>query len=458
MTGGSVLSAAIFALAATSVPDLQVPDPTTLRYDEDWSILAKAETRTGRWTEEFKYIPLDWNGSIYLTTGLEVRARNENYRNNLWGDAASSDDSYIWTRLLPYADLHVGNVRAFVQPIVARASSVANGPGPVDQTGTDLLQVFGELSLSLSASTLTLRGGRQMVSLGSERLVGTRYGPNVPRAFDGIRAILRYGDLSASALYLHPVRPGLQSFDDRTNPDEALWGLYTTVKAGSDILDLYWLANRNSTASYFQGNARSIRHTIGVRWAGERGALGWNVEAMGQIGRFGNDHIRAWSIASETTLRLSDTSLSPMLLTRLNYISGDASPRDHVLGSFAALYPKGQYFGELSPLGPANLINAHFGLRTTPAPDVTAGVAVMAYWRAKKGDGIYDIPGHLLRAPTPGAARFVGKQAEATLAWQATPELSLSGSLSAFLAGEFLRDTGRHRIIAMAAIEAGFKF
>jgi hypothetical protein len=82
----------------------------------------------------------------------------------------------------------------------------------------------------------------------------------------------------------------------------------------------------------------------------------------------------------------------------------------------------------------------------------------MAYWRYSRSDGVYDIPGTLIRAPGTSRARFIGKETEATLAWQATPELELSTSLSAFAAGRFIRDTGKAQTIAMFGTEANFRF
>jgi hypothetical protein len=82
----------------------------------------------------------------------------------------------------------------------------------------------------------------------------------------------------------------------------------------------------------------------------------------------------------------------------------------------------------------------------------------MAYWRYSIADGVYDIPGNLVRAAGNSTARFVGKQAEGTIAWQATPELELSASLSAFVAGNFIRQTGSARTIRMLGLESNFRF
>ena len=63
------------------------PTLTTTRYDEDWSTLADPAQRTGHWTEQFNYIALGTDS--YVSTGLELRLRNEDYHNNLWGGGAA---------------------------------------------------------------------------------------------------------------------------------------------------------------------------------------------------------------------------------------------------------------------------------------------------------------------------------------------------------------------------------
>ena len=82
----------------------------------------------------------------------------------------------------------------------------------------------------------------------------------------------------------------------------------------------------------------------------------------------------------------------------------------------------------------------------------------MAYWRYTRADGVYGIPGNLIRAPGTANARFIGKEAEATLAWQATPELELSTSFSAFAPGAFIRQTGPAKTITMLGLESNFRF
>jgi hypothetical protein len=426
----------------------QAPTLSITRYDEDWSDLADAEKRAHHWTGPFKYVPL--GDDAWLSTGIELRARSENYHDNLWGGADAPDDSYLWLRAMPYVDLHVGKARAFVQPIAAYALGVAPSASPVDRTRVDLLQAFGEVDLG----PVTLRAGRQMLSLGTERLIGTRYGPNVPLAFDGARADVVVGKATLSLLAVKPVQPGAGSFDDATSDTKALWGAYATLPE----LDLYYLGYRNRAARFGGMEGREVRHSVGLRSHGVRADWHWNVEGVYQFGHYEGQRIAAWTIGTEVGRRFPNLPLAPDATLRFNIVSGDRRAGDGRLGTFNALFPKGKYFGELSPVGPTNIVSLNPRVSGALGGGVSASLAAMAYWRASKGDGVYDIPGNLVRAAGDSDARFIGKEAEVTLAWQATPEWELSTSFSAFAPGAFIRDTGPAKTITMLGLESNFRF
>lgn len=441
-------------LAAQTREAWQAPTLSITRYDEDWSDLADAQKRGHHWTGQFKYIPL--GADVWLSTGVELRLRNENYADNLWGGADAPDDSYLWARAMPYADLHVGapdrlHARAFVQPIISHAVGVAPSASPIDQSRLDLLQGFAEVG----AGPVTLRAGRQMVSLGTERLVGTRYGPNTPLAFDGVRGSLSLGDGRALDLFLfNPVQPGPASFDDRTSYTRRLWGAYATLPD----LDLYYLGYRNRAARFGGLTGREERHSLGLRSHGARGDWHWNVEGVYQFGHYDRQRIAAWTIGTEVGRTLPHLPLSPDATLRFNIVSGDRDSEDDRLGTFNALFPKGKYFGELSPVGPTNIVSLNPRISAPLGDGFSASVAGMAYWRYARNDGVYDIPGNLVRGPGDSRARFIGKEVEATLAWQATAELELSTSLSFFAPGAFIRETGPAQTIAMTGLEANFRF
>lgn len=447
---------ALLVALAPFAASAQVVQQTNLRYDEDWSELRDAPREGWR---EGKYIPLTDDGSADLSLGGEARARFEGFDDNLWGDPPAPDDGYLWLRVLPHADLHAGLARVFVQGIAGYARGVGAGKGPADKTGIDLLQGFADVRVPLGgADSLTLRGGRELVALGSERLVGIRYGPNIPQAFDGVRAIADIGPVRVDAFHLRPVAIGAGDFDDRTSRTRRLDGVYATAQRAENIgIDAYWLGYKNEEAHFAGRTGRETRDTFGLRFFGNRGNLGWNWEAMLQRGRFDGDAIRAWSMATETAWRFADAPLKPRLRLRANIASGDRDPADRRLDTFNALFPKGKYFGELSPVGPRNIVNIHPGVDFDLGKGVTVELVAARFWRESRGDGIYDIPGSLIRPAGASDARHIGDQIEISASWQASELLSFTASLSAFRPGAFIRDTGPARTIHMVGAEAMLK-
>ncbi len=431
---------------------------TNVRYDEDWAKPSTAAQRDAHWWEGLKAQPLDADGNVTLTLGGEARARYEGFADNLWGQSPVADDGYLWLRFMPLASVKAGPARAFVQGIAGYAVGVAGGAGPVDRTGIDLLQGFVDAQLPVAGGTLTLRGGRELIALGSERLIGTRYGPNIPQPFDGARVSWQRGAWKLEAMHLRPVAPRPGNFDDRSSPTKRLDGVYATLPLnGFAKADFYWLHYSDAVARFGERVGHERRDTVGARLFGTKGALAWNWEAMLQRGSFVGQAIRAWSIATETGYMLS----GPMRLhlrLRANIASGDRNPADGRLGTFNAMFPKGKYFGELSPIGPRNIINVHPSVDADLGRGLSIELAAIAYRRFSRADGVYDLPGQAIRAAAGSSARHIGNQAELSLGWQVTPILNFSASASIFQPGDFLRETGSARPIRMLGAEAMLRF
>ena len=178
---------------------------------------------------------------------------------------------------------------------------------------------------------------------------------------------------------------------------------------------------------------------------------------MLQRGHFGGQPIRAWSLATETAWSLRAAPLKLRLRLRANIASGDRDATDDRLGTFNALFPKGKYFGELSPIGPRNIVNVHPSVDFDLGKGITVELVAARFWRESRGDGIYDIPGNLIRPAGGSDARHIGDQIEISAGWQASTLLSFSASLSAFRPGAFIRDTGPARTIHMVGAEAMLK-
>ena len=439
---------------------LPTVEQTNLRYDEDWSVLRGSPPRDVDWRRAAKYQPLSQDGKAYLTTGLEARARHEGFDNNNWGQPPAPDDSYLWLLFIPHADLHAGPARAFVQLIAGYARGVEPEKGGVDETGLDVQQAFADLRLPLGRkASLTLRGGGELIALGSERLVGLRYGPNTPQPFDGGRATLQWGGTRIEMMDLKPVDVSTGDFDDRTSRTERLRGAYlTSALPRLSSFDAYVLDYRHDDVHSALRAGHEHRQTYGVRVFGSANGWSWNWEAMVQRGHLGNSRIHAWSLATETSYRFADAPLAPDLRLRANIASGDKGRTPDRVESFNPMFPKGKYFGELSPIGPINIINVHPSVSLDLGHGVALDLAAVVYWRASRNDGIYNVPGQLIRAPGGSTARSIGTQMEAVIGWQASQILSFTFSLSTFEPGRFIRQTGPARSIRMIGSEAMLRF
>lgn len=462
MRGAAGLATAVAGAAHAQVTtDLErAPTLTIERYSEDWSSLADPANRTGRWTEAFKYIPLDGSGSTWLTTGVEARSRFEGYRNVNWGSAP--DDGYVWHRLMPYADLHVGKLRLFAQPILSAMSGADKPKKPVDTTGIDMMQAFAEVEFPIArGASLRLSAGRKLVSLGGGRFIDTRYGPGIPLPFDGAEAVLTGRTVQLTALYLRPVDTAPGDFDDRRSRGKSVWGLYATRWLGgshANGFDVYYLGARDRNAVFDQGAGRQVVHTFGGRIFGDHRRWYWNIESAIQRGTFAGHRVAAWGGGGEIGYRFLKAPLRPEISLTTDIVSGDRNPDDPRLQTLNPLFPRGKYFGALTPIGPRNLIHVHPSVTIHPRRDVAFSLSGVAYWRESIRDGIYAIPGLLARSGRESDARFIGKQVELAAAWQATTELSLSASVSAFDPGPFIRDTGAARTIRMVGTMATFRF
>ena len=117
----------------TPRPPPPLPPIVPVRYTEDYSAAPTS----------LKHIPLGHSGDWYLTLGNELRLRYESYQDNQWGQGPQDSGGYLWARVMPYADLHVGeHFRAFGQIVAAFEWWDDAGIRPPDEDRLDVLQAI----------------------------------------------------------------------------------------------------------------------------------------------------------------------------------------------------------------------------------------------------------------------------------------------------------------------------
>lgn len=465
MWPGAVALVAFFLLTTQigmAAEDLR-PSFQKLRYEEDYSYLRDPANRMGS-LDALKFIPFDGSGDSYLTVGGEVRQRYAYTVKPLFG-AGPQDKVDVWLqRYVLQGDLHVGeHLRFFGQFYSALETGGEGGPSPVDENQLQFQNAFFELSFSpMKATTLSFRGGRQEVQFGSGRLVDVREGPNVRRTLNALRFIFKLPDWRIDAIVARPrqLRPGV--FDDGSKDDQTLWGLYAiggqdTLQIGQ--LDLYYLGFRDDEGSFEQGIAKETRHSLGARLWGEAGNWDFNWETIYQFGEFGTGNISAWTVASETGYTWSDNfPWRPRLALSANIASGDDDPNDDDLGTFNALFPRGNYFSQAAVLGPRNFFNVHSFVTLNPSPDWLFTTSMNFFWRLQTEDGVYSPSGQLIRASKGNDERFVGSAISFTSDWVISRNLAFTAVYAHFFPGAFIKETGSADNIDYFEITLRFRF
>jgi hypothetical protein len=443
-----------------------VPDRSyqLLPSNEDWSFLRDTSLRQDFW-DPIKYIRLrnhrdDW----YLSIGGETRQDWERIGNDNWGEQPFQN-AFFLQRYMAHSDVHYGkHFRSFVQLKSGIETFRQGGPRPIDEKRLDVEAAFLDICTGRERNWIAFRAGRQELDYGSGRLVSIREGPNVRQSFDGFRVLSQTGQWHIDGFAVRPDLDNFGYFDNNPDHQTTFWGIYSTrpVRRGISV-DLYYLGIARKQATYNRGTANELRHTIGGRmWrpiAQTDGGWDLNYEGILQFGSFGSANIRAWAFASETGYRVPTLPLKPRFSLRADISSGD-DPRTTTLGTFFALFPAGNYFGILQDTGPGpiNFIDVHPRIETVFPHGVSVLTDLLVYWRKSLLDGVYDVPGSLIRPAGNSRARFVGYMPGVEVQWQINRHAYLRAYYGIFYAGRFLRETMPGRNLNYIAFWAGYKF
>ena len=120
----------------------------------------------------------------------------------------------------------------------------------------------------------------------------------------------------------------------------------------------------------------------------------------------------------------------------------------------------GNYFGVLADTGPGplNFFDVHPRVITNWPHNVNVMTDILFYWRQNLQDGVYSVPGFLIRPAGNSRARFVGYRPGTEIRWQIDHHAYLQLDYGVFFAGPFLRQTMPGRNLNYLALWAGYKF
>jgi hypothetical protein len=288
-------------------------------------------------------------GPVTVVSG-EVRLRTESLRPVT--DARWDNYTLLRTRLGVTAPVNA-NVRAFAQLQDARVFGGTPGTMHGSAAQLDLHQGWIEFSGTFGETGLALRGGRQEIALGNERLIGAVGWSNTGRTFDAARlgAKLPGGRAQADLFFATIAEGGTRHRDSNglgLESDRWLAGVYGAAR----LLDVHLLYDENAS----QGVYRDVdRFTAGgMLKAPATLPLVATLEGSYQFGDQTahaagmvpiEQDIRAWMVGARLG-RNAVVPLMPYLGVGVDVLSGDADPLGDSYRAFNTLYATNhRYYG-----------------------------------------------------------------------------------------------------------------
>lgn len=442
-----IAAGALLVLAGPLFGQYQSADYDLERWNEDYSYLRYPGSHTD-FFDPIKFVPLNADGSTYLSFGGQARYRFDYFNNSNFGAGTQDETGFDLLRFLAHVDAHIGqHVRVFVQFDSSLLYDRAGGPRAGDVKDFDVQQAFADLNFPVGdAENLMLRLGRQELAYGAQRLISPNDWGNVRRSFEGVRASWSMPNDTLDGFLVRPViieKSHFDSGDDHTT----FAGIYN-VAAFADWLpkanaklDAYLLLlnqGRSLTTGY---DANSSTFTLGLRPHAKPGNWDLDLEADWQFGQYNSSSIDAYSIAIEAGYTFNQIKFTPRAALGFDLASGSANPAHRFNQLFPPLYT---YLGHLYLFGRENIIDLHPELSLNLTDSVTFSLADHVFWRANTNDAVYNLDSAAVRAPNGSHARFIGDEFDITLSWQVDRHLLLYTGWAHLFTGAFINDTGPH--------------
>ena len=273
-----------------------------------------------------------------------------------------------------------------------------------------------------------------------------------------VRALLATPD---GALWIGYVAPGVSFLKNGTLtnygakdglPDSQVYS-FAIDKQGRTWLSALWSGLYRLDGSHWAKSVTDFTGLAAPLLVDRRGTL-WvgtatDVQYLSLIHIFASDH--GYSFL--------DTPLRPRLSVKADLSSGD-DPNKKDLGTFNPIFPLGNYFGVLASTGPGpvNFMDIHPRLQTQFPHGVTVSTDWVFQWRQSTLDGIYTVPGSLLRPTGTSRARYVGDRPGIEVKWQVDRHLWMQADYGIFYPGSFIKQTQPGRDLNYWALWTGYKF
>jgi len=385
-----------------------------------------------------------------------------------WGNQdldTTSDDFINWkqlrTRLGVKAEV-MENTSVYIQIQDSRYAGSelnvydADGTGFFGLDGLDVHQAYIMLD-KLWDSPFSLKAGRQELTYGDGRLIGSDNWANTGTAFDAAKLMFNQGRVSLDLFSGQLVPFWGRYFGSLANT--TMSGLYSTINyMEHGMWDLYLLSYYDGSVGIdapFEDPAGSIANntwlfTIGTRTSGTLvdDNFSYHGEFAYQFGDWLSSGVSAWAFSAGAGYEFQG-EVAPYFGLELNYASGDDSVDDGDRHTFTNLFPAnhGKY-GAMDQFAWQNLIHLKATAGIKPVEKLDFHGDFHFFWLAQENDAWYRTLGQPFYGySNPNAAQKFGRGAGGTannagneldllLKYQYNEAVSWSLGFSHFFAGD----------------------
>jgi hypothetical protein len=299
----------------------------------------------------------------------------------------------------------------------------------------------------------TVNIGRQKISVGNGRLLGSNEWLNVPQVFDCIKADYERGALKLNMLVAQPVVSSSNTFDS-ADSDNTLLAVYGNFERNENRFINFYGFYRNAPDVVFGPNAGSGdlgEVTLGVSLE-QRQDLGWgyNVEYAIQSGTFGSGDIKASMFNQDITYTF-DIEWYPSIGFEYNYASGDGVSAETRRFTFDSLFPDtGEHYGRMNLFSLQNLKHANIKLNLKPEDEIFVKLNYHQFNLSQTSDSLYDATKTAVRTlPAPGGSDKVGNEFDIVVDYKLSEVVNLQGGYSHFLPADYLKNAAFPTVSAL---------
>ncbi len=411
-------------------------------FDADWRFVESIDPSDRTFVERLKRIHL--NECWTLSTGGEFWAKYHNEHNSR---LTTTNNDYTLDHVRLYTDLWYSDwLRFYGEYIWADRFGGSLPPVPPDIDRGDIQDLFVDMKLfEYQDHPVYVRGGRQELLYGSQRLISPLPWANKRNSFDGVKVFRQGEKWDFDAFWMQFVPPLANRTD---SPDEnqnfvGTWLTYRPKKG--EFVDFYYLAFNNSNPVTQQGIVRSPSHihTVGSRWTGDKEGWLWDFEGMLQFGEQNHSNLFAGSATAGLGKSWKEAPLTPTAWIYYDYASGDSDPNAGGAHTFNQLFPFGHYYlGWMDLVGRQNVHDISAHLYLYPQPWVTTWLQYHHFMLAESRDALYNVAGGAYRRDSTGlAGTNVGDEIDLVMNFHLTRYSDILVSYNKFYGGSFMEAT-----------------